>query len=59
MIDKMRKDLAQRQAVKAFLRVGKRKAATEYEKAQDAFQKNYERLRAERLAREAAKSKEK
>jgi len=59
MTDKMRKDLAQRQAVKAFLRAGKRKAATEYEKAQDAFQKNYERLRAERLAREAAKSKEK
>ena len=57
MIDKMRKDLAQRQAVKAFLRVDKRKAVTEYEKAQEALQKNYERLRAERLAREAAKSK--
>jgi hypothetical protein len=56
MIDEMRKDLAQRQA-KAFLRAGKRKAVTEYEKAQEAFQKNYERLRAERLAREAAKSK--
>jgi hypothetical protein len=37
----------------------KRKAATEYEQAQEAFQKNYERLRAERLAREAAKSNEK
>jgi hypothetical protein len=59
MIDKMRKDLAQRQAVKTFLRAGKRKAVTEHEKAQEAFQKNYERLRAERLAREAAKSKEK
>ncbi len=57
MIDKMRKDLAQRQAVKAFLREGKRKAVTEYEKAQEASQKNYERLRAERLIREAAKSK--
>jgi hypothetical protein len=56
MIDKMRKDLAQRQAVKAFLREGKRKAVTENEKAQEAF-KNYERLRTERLAREAAKSK--
>jgi hypothetical protein len=55
----MRKDLAQREAVKAFLRAGKRKAVTEYEKAQEALQKNYERLRAERLAREAAKSKEK
>ncbi|HWZ38682.1 MAG TPA: hypothetical protein VNY08_10315 [Bradyrhizobium sp.] len=59
MIDKTRKDLAQRQAVKAFLRADRRKAVTEYEKAQEAFQKNYERLRAERLAREAAKSKEK
>jgi hypothetical protein len=59
MIDKMRKDLAQRPAVKAFLRAGERKAATEYEKAQEEFRKNYERLRAERLAREAAKSKEK
>jgi hypothetical protein len=59
MTDKMRKDLAQRQAVKAFLRAGKRKAVTEYEKAQEALQKNYERLRAERLAREAAKSKKK
>jgi hypothetical protein len=36
-----------------------RKTATEYEQAQEAFQKNYERLRAERLAREAAKSNEK
>jgi hypothetical protein len=58
MIDKMRKDLAQRQAVKAFLRAG-RKAITEYEKAEEALRKNYERLRAERLAREAAKPKEK
>jgi hypothetical protein len=59
MIDKMRKDDAQRRAVKAFLRAGERKAVTEYEKAQEALRKNYERLRAERLAREAAKSKEK
>jgi hypothetical protein len=59
MVDRMRKDLAQREAVKAFLRAGKRKAVTEYEKAQEALKKNYERLRAERLAREAAKSKEK
>jgi hypothetical protein len=57
MIDKTRKDLAQRQAVRVFLRAGKRKAVTEYDKAQEALQKNYERLRAERLAREAAKSK--
>jgi hypothetical protein len=44
---------------RAFQHAGKRKAATEYEAAQEAFRKNYERLRAERLAREAAKSKEK
>jgi len=31
----------------------------EYETEQEAFWKNYERLKAERLAREAAKSKEK
>jgi hypothetical protein len=59
MIDRMRKDLAQRQAVKAFSRADKRKTVTEYEKAQEAFQKNYKRLWAERLARKAAKSKEK
>jgi len=59
MIDKMSKDLAQRQAEKALLRADKRKAVTEYEKAQEAFQRNYERLRAERLAREAAKLKQK
>lgn len=49
----------QREARKAFQRAGKRKAVTEYEKAQEALRENYERLRAERLAREAAKSKEK
>jgi len=59
MSDKMSKDIAQRQAEKALLRADKRKAVTEYEKAQEAFQRNYERLRAERLAREAAKLKEK
>jgi hypothetical protein len=48
---------AQRQAHKSF---GTRKAVTtEYEEAQEAFQKNYRRLRAERLAREAAMSKDK
>jgi hypothetical protein len=59
MIDKMTKDPAHRQAEKAFLQAHKRRAVTEYGKAQEAFQKNYERLRAERLAREAAKPKEK
>jgi hypothetical protein len=59
MGDKIRKDLAQREAGRTFQRSDKRRAATEYEKEQEAFWKNYERLRAERLAREAAKSKEK
>ena len=59
MSDKITKDLARRDLVKAFQRAGKRKATTEYEAAQEAIRKNYERLRAERLAREAAKSKEK
>jgi hypothetical protein len=59
MIDKMTKDPAQRPAEKAFLQAHKRRAVTEYEKAQEAFQKNYERLRAERLARETTKPKEK
>jgi hypothetical protein len=59
MSDKMRKDLARREMVKSFHRASRRKAATEYETAQEAFRKNYERLRAERLAREAAKAKEK
>jgi hypothetical protein len=59
MSDRTGKDFAQREAGRTFQRVGKRKAATEYESAQEAFRKNYERLKAERLAREAAKSKEK
>jgi hypothetical protein len=61
MSDKIRKDLAfkQREVGRTFQRASKQKAATEYEEAQEAFWKNYERLKAERLAREAAKSKEK
>jgi len=63
MSDKTGRDFAfapgQREARKAFQRSGKRKPLTEYEQAQEALQKNYERLRAERLAREAAKSNEK
>ena len=59
MISKMTKAPAQRPADKAFLQEHKRRVVTEYEKAQEAFQKNYERLRAERLAREAARPKEK
>jgi hypothetical protein len=49
----------QRDAGKAFERIGKQRAVTEYEKAQEAFRENYERLRSERLAREAARSNEK
>jgi hypothetical protein len=58
MSDKTGKVLTptQREARKAF---GTRKAVTEYEKAQEAFEKNYRRLRAERLAREAATSEDK
>jgi hypothetical protein len=59
MSDKIGKVPARRDLPREFQRAGKRKAATEYETAQEAFRKNYERLRAERLAREAAKSKEK
>jgi hypothetical protein len=59
MSDEIKKGLARRELGKAFQRAGKRKAATEYEQAQEAFRKNYERLKAERLAREAAQSKEK
>jgi hypothetical protein len=58
MSDKIRKDLARRDLVRAFQRAGARTAATEYETAQQAFRKNYERLRAERWAREATKSKD-
>ena len=59
MSDKMRKELGRRDLVTSFQRAGKRKAANEYETEREAFWKNYERLKAERLAREAAKTKEK
>ncbi len=59
MSDKIRKDPERRDLATAFQRSGKRKASTEYETEQEAFRKNYERLKAERLAREAASSKEK
>jgi Skp family chaperone for outer membrane proteins len=45
---------AERNARKAFRQIDAEKAMTEHEKAQKAFRKNYERLKAERLAREAA-----
>jgi hypothetical protein len=60
MSDRTSKDLAQREAGRTFQRAGnKPKAITEYEREQEAFRKNYERLRAERLARETAKSEDK
>ena len=45
---------AEREARKAFRQVDAKKAMTEYEAAQKAFQANRERLKGERLAREAA-----
>ena len=59
MSDKMKKDRARRDLATTFQRTAKQKASTEYETEQEAFWKNYQRLKAERLAREAAKSKEK
>jgi hypothetical protein len=45
---------AERNARKAFRQIDAEKAMSEHEKAQRAFHKNRERLKAERLAREAA-----
>jgi hypothetical protein len=45
---------AERNARKAFRKVDAEKAMTEHEIAQKAFSTNRERLKAERLAREAA-----
>ena len=59
MSDKIRKDQARGDSATAFQRTGRRKVSTEYETEREAFWKNYERLKAERLAREAAKLKEK
>jgi hypothetical protein len=44
----------EREARKAFRQVDAEKAVTEHEVAKKAFLKNYERLKAERRAREAA-----
>jgi hypothetical protein len=44
----------ERDARKAFRQVDAEKAMTEHEIAKKVFSKNYERLKAERLAREAA-----
>jgi hypothetical protein len=45
---------AEREARKAFRQLDAEKATTEHEIAQKAFSANRERLKAERLAREAA-----
>jgi hypothetical protein len=50
---------AEREARKAFKQVEAEKALTDHAKAQKAFHENRERLKAERLAREAAASKAK
>jgi hypothetical protein len=50
---KDKKDHVQQDAGRTFQRTAK-PIATDYEKAQEAFRKNYERLKTERLAREAA-----
>jgi hypothetical protein len=47
---------ADREARKAFRQVDAAKAMTEHEIAEKAFSKNRERLKAERLEREAARS---
>ncbi len=48
---------AEREARKAFRQAEAAVALTEHERAQKAFQENRERLKAQRLAREAEKSK--
>jgi hypothetical protein len=50
---------AVREARKAFRQVEAAKAMTDHEKAQKTFNDNRERLKAERLAREAAELKAK
>lgn len=58
MSDKAIKDAARREAGRTFQR-GPKPVATEYEKVQEAFRKNFERLKAERLVREAEKPDDK
>jgi hypothetical protein len=45
---------AEREARKAFKEIEAKSAMTDHEKAQKAFDENRERLKAERLARDAA-----
>jgi hypothetical protein len=50
---------AEREARKVFRDASAKVALSEYERAQQAFHANRERLKAERLAREAALNREK
>ena len=59
MSSKATKDKPRRDLAGAFQSAAKRTASTEYEVEQEAFWKNYQRLKSERLAREAGKLKEK
>jgi hypothetical protein len=58
MGEKKHTSTSENEARRAFRPQDKRGALTEYEQEQRALHKNLERLRAERLAREAAKSKD-
>jgi hypothetical protein len=58
VIHERQKGSAQQDAGRNFQRAAK-PILTEYEKVQEAFRKNFERLKAERLAREAVKSDDK
>jgi hypothetical protein len=53
-----KKDSAHQDAGRNFQRAAK-PILTEYEKVQEAFRKNFERLKAERFAREAAEPDDK
>lgn len=58
MNDKKYGSSSQNEARRAFRSRDDRGPLTEYEKEQRALHKNFERLRAERMAREAAKPKD-
>ena len=58
MSDKKYGSSSQTEARRAFRSPDNKGPMTEYEKEQRALHKNLERLKAERLAREAAKSKD-
>lgn len=57
MIERKLTTAAEREAQKAFKKVETKRAMGDHEKAQKSFDENRERLKAERLAREAKGSK--